>query len=114
MTESEHADDAGSHAPDAPVDDSVDDSVDDPAGHVAAEAAGPTEAIAALDVDGVAAVTAGTVVFAVAFVACLLLRGPLADSGRSWWTWVCLTGALLGLAGLAYVRRRAAAYAARA
>lgn len=66
-----------------------------------------------LDVDGVAAVTWGTVVWAVALVACLVFRTQLAEAGNGWWTWVCGTGVVLGLAGLVYVRRRRAAYAAR-
>lgn len=75
----------------------------------------PTDAdtipeVASLDVDGVGAVAVGTVAWTVGLVLCLVLRGPLADSGNSWWTWVCLTGALLGVAGLWYVRRRRDAY----
>lgn len=65
-----------------------------------------------LDVDGVGAVLAGTVAWAVALVVCLVLRDRLAADGHTWWTWVCLTGALLGLPGLWYVRRRRDAYAA--
>jgi LPXTG-motif cell wall-anchored protein len=64
------------------------------------------------DVDGVGAVTAGTIAWAVALVLCLAFRTPLADAGRTWWTWVCLAGLLLGLAGLVFVRRRRAAYRA--
>jgi hypothetical protein len=68
--------------------------------------------ISALDVDGVGAVAVGTVLWTVALVLCLVLRGPLTDAGRGWWTWVCLTGALLGAAGYMFVRRRRDAYAA--
>jgi hypothetical protein len=85
---------------------------DDPTGSDAAERA-TDEALTPLDVDGVRAVTVGTVLWAVAFLVCLLLREQLAAAGNAWWTWVCLTGALLGLPGLWYVRRRARAYAAR-
>ena len=74
--------------------------------------AAAAEAIAPLDVDGVGAVAVGTILWTVALVLCLVLRGPLADAGRGWWTWVCLTGALLGAAGYAFVRRRRTAYAA--
>jgi NO-binding membrane sensor protein with MHYT domain len=63
-----------------------------------------------LDVDGVGAVAVGTVVWAVAFVVCLLLQGRLDAAGNGWWTWVCAAGALLGLPGLWYVRRRRDAY----
>ncbi len=65
-----------------------------------------------LDVDGVGAILFGTIAWTVALVLCLLLRDRLAADGRSWFTWVCLAGALLGLAGLWFVRRRAAVYRA--
>ena len=67
-----------------------------------------------LDVDGVGAITYGTIAWTVALVLCLLLRDRLAADGRSWFTWVCLAGALLGLAGVWFVRRRAAVYRAAA
>jgi hypothetical protein len=77
-------------------------------------AAGATaDTVTALDVDGVRAVGVGTILWTIAFLVCLLLREQLAAAGSSWWTWVCLTGALLGLPGLWYVRRRARAYARR-
>ena len=66
----------------------------------------------ALDVDGVGAVAAGTVAWLVALLLCLALRGSLAEAGRGWWVWVCVSGAVLGLAGLWFVRRRRDAYAA--
>jgi len=69
------------------------------------------ETLAPLDVDGVGAVAVGTILWTVALVLCLVLRGPLTDAGRGWWTWVCLTGALLGAAGYTFVRRRRTAYA---
>jgi hypothetical protein len=72
-----------------------------------------TPELTPLDVDGVSAIATGTAVWALALVGCLLLRGRLAEAGNSWWTWVCATAVVLGLAGLAYVRRRRAAYAAR-
>lgn len=77
-----------------------------------AEAALPAEATTPLDVDGVAAVGLGTVVWAVLLVACLVWREPLAAAGRGWWWGVCLAGFLLGLPGLWYVRRRRDAIAA--
>jgi len=66
--------------------------------------------VAPLDVDGVGAVAVGTVLWTIALVACLLFRTPLAEAGNAWWTWVCAAGALLGLAGLVFVRRRRDAY----
>jgi hypothetical protein len=74
----------------------------------------PAEALAPLDVDGVGAITYGTIAWTVALVACLLAREPLASAGRTWWIWVCVAGALLGIPGLWYVRRRRAAYRAAA
>jgi hypothetical protein len=72
--------------------------------------AAPTPEVAVLDVDGVGAVAVGAALWGVAFVLTLLFRGPLADAGNGWWTWVCLTGVVLGLLGLWYVRRRRDAY----
>ena len=69
-----------------------------------------TPQVAPLDVDGVGAVAFGTIAWTVGLVLCLIFRGPLADAGNAWWTWVCLAGALLGLAGLWYVCRRRDAY----
>jgi type VI protein secretion system component VasK len=60
-----------------------------------------------LDVDGVLAVSIGTIAWAVAFLVLLPFRDQLAEEGREWWLWTCLVGAVLGLAGLWYcVRRR--------
>ena len=56
-----------------------------------------TPEVAPLDVDGVGAVAFGTIAWTVGLVLCLIFRGPLADAGNAWWTWVCLAGALLGL-----------------
>ena len=70
----------------------------------------PDAATTALDVDGVAAVGIGTVVWGVLLVACLLLRDPLAAAGRGWWWGVCLAGFLLGIPGLWFVRRRRDVY----
>lgn len=62
--------------------------------------------VAPLDVDGVRAVALGTVLWAVALLVTLALRGPLNDAGNGWWTWVCASGLMLGLMGLVYVVRR--------
>lgn len=63
-----------------------------------------------VDVDGVAAVAVGTVVWAVLLVAAVLLHARLQAAGRGWWVWVALAGFLLGLVGLVLVLRRRAAY----
>lgn len=59
-----------------------------------------------LDEDGVLASVVGTVVFAIAAVACLLGRGWLDAHGMAWWTWVCVTGLVVGLAMIGYTVRR--------
>ena len=68
------------------------------------------EATTPLDVDGVSAITLGTIVSALLLIACLLLRSQLEAQGRGWWWGVCLAGALLGIPGLWFVRRRRAIY----
>ena len=70
--------------------------------------------IAPVDVDGVGAITYGTIAWTLCIVLCLVFRTQLAEADRGWWLWVCVTGALLGLAGMVFVRRRAAIYRARA
>ncbi len=65
-----------------------------------------------LDVDGVTAAVAGTIGFAIAFVVLLFFRSTLSANNTSWWLWVCVAGALMGLAGVGYTTRRRAAYRA--
>jgi hypothetical protein len=81
---------------------------------VGSDVASTPAAITAVDVDGVGAVTVGTIAWTVALVLCLVLHTSLADAGRGWWVWVCVCGAVLGVAGLWFVRRRRDAYAAAA
>jgi uncharacterized protein DUF2530 len=50
-------------------------------------------------------VLVGIGVWLVALVVALLMHGRLADEGRTWWIWTAVTGAVLGLVGLAYLRR---------
>lgn len=64
---------------------------------------------APVDVDGVRSVTIGTVLWVIAFVVLLPMRGRLEEAGNGWWLWTCLAGAGLGLLGLEYTRRRRAA-----
>jgi hypothetical protein len=62
-----------------------------------------------LDVDAVNVVTAGTALWGLVGLGLLLLgRGWLADTGRLHWLGVCAAGFGLGLAGIAYCRRRRA------
>ncbi len=61
-----------------------------------------------MDVDGVAATTIGTILWAIAFVILLSFRGRLEAAGHGQWIWICLAGAGLGLWGIAYCRHRRA------
>jgi Ca2+/H+ antiporter len=66
-----------------------------------------------LDVDGVAATTVLTVIWAVALVV-LLLSGVRLGDPNGWWLWVCTLGFLMGFPAIAFTRRRAAVYRAHA
>lgn len=59
-----------------------------------------------IETDDVRIVTVGTVLWAVALVASLVLHGRLAAAGHDDWTWIFLAGTFLGLIGIRYVRRR--------
>jgi uncharacterized membrane protein len=75
----------------------------------------PDDAVAntkPLDVDGVNAAIAGTVVFAIAFVVLAFMRPQLAQHDAGWWLWVCAAGAVMGLGAIGYTTRRRAAYRA--
>lgn len=58
--------------------------------------------VRALDPDGVAVVSAGTVAFAIGAVTCWLLRADLETAGRLWYLGVSITGTVLGLLGLTF------------
>lgn len=61
----------------------------------------------ALDVDGVAVVGLGTVLWTVALVVSLVFETDLRRDGHLWWIATAACGAGLGLLGIAYcVRRR--------
>lgn len=62
--------------------------------------------VAAVDVDGQRVVAAGTVLFAVAAVVCLLLGDRWGGTGQGDWAAVCVAGTGLGLLGLLYCRHR--------
>lgn len=60
-----------------------------------------------LDVDAVAVVTVGTVLWGVTGLGLLAFgRGWLESSGHENWLWVCAAGFVLGALGVAYCRRR--------
>ncbi len=71
------------------------------------------DAIAPLDVDGVSAMTFGTVLWVVALLV-LLLSGTRPSADNGWWLWVCLAGAGIGVVGIIYSRRRREVYRAAA
>lgn len=58
--------------------------------------------VRALDPDGVAVVTAGTVAFAVGAGICWWFAADLAAGGKTWYLWVAITGTVIGLLGLAF------------
>jgi Protein of unknown function (DUF2530) len=60
-----------------------------------------------MEVDLVRIVGIGTVLFAVAFLILIPMRASLEHDGHGRWPWIALSGAVLGLIGLGYVRRRA-------
>lgn len=62
--------------------------------------------------DGVGVATAGTVLWALAALACMIGRDALAERGTEWWLWTCIAGFGLGLVGVAFVRRRSRVYRA--
>jgi hypothetical protein len=64
------------------------------------------EPVDPLDVDGVGIITAGTILWAVAFLVLLPFSPRLVDTGHGWWLGMCATGALLGCYGIRYSRRR--------
>jgi len=65
-------------------------------------------ALEPLEINGITAVTVGTIIWTVATVIMILMRDQLAASGRGNWIWICACGVLLGLIGIRYTRRRAA------
>ncbi|MCH5675887.1 DUF2530 domain-containing protein [Streptomyces gilvus] len=57
----------------------------------------------------VATITGGTILWFVLFLAQLPFYGWFDDHGHTWWLWTCLTGGVLGLYGVWFVRKRDAA-----
>jgi Protein of unknown function (DUF2530) len=66
-----------------------------------------------MEVNDVLIVTVGTVLFSIAFLVMLPFHTSLEHAGHGRWPWIALAGALLGLVGIAYCRRRAAGIRAR-
>lgn len=62
-----------------------------------------------LETDDVRTVAVGTAAWAVALVVLLALRLATDVRVETWWLQMCAAGALLGLAGVRYCRRRRAA-----
>lgn len=60
-----------------------------------------------LATDDPAVIRFGIGVWAVLWVAALVLHGTLRDHGHGWWIWTPPAGIVLGFLGLVYVRRRA-------
>jgi hypothetical protein len=54
-------------------------------------------------------VSLGTLVWALALLVALVLRGRLEEQGRGGWVWVAAAGAGLGLVGIRHLRRRRSA-----
>ena len=73
-----------------------------------AKSNGEKLALEPLEINGIAAVIVGTIVWTVATVIMILMRDQLEASGRGNWIWICACGVLLGLLGIRYTRRRAA------
>jgi hypothetical protein len=57
--------------------------------------------VRALDPDGIAVVSSGTVAFVIGAIACWLFRDNLATTGRLWYFDVAIAGTVIGMAGLA-------------
>jgi ABC-type nickel/cobalt efflux system permease component RcnA len=58
-----------------------------------------------LETNDVAIITGGTALWAVALVVVLVLKATGTDV-HAWWWQMCAAGALLGLLGIRYCRRR--------
>jgi len=61
-----------------------------------------------LEVNGITAVTVGTVIWSVATLIMVLMRNQLEVAGRDNWIAIGVAGIVLGLLGMRYTKRRAA------
>jgi hypothetical protein len=68
----------------------------------------PKKELAPLEVNGITAVTIGTVIWSVATLIMVLMRNQLEEAGRSNWIAIGVAGIILGLLGMRYTKRRAA------
>lgn len=68
----------------------------------------PPPVVEPLEVDAVVVFGVGTILWGVALVVLVLLRGTLDRHDAGWWVWVAVAGVGLGLAGLVSAARRRA------
>ena len=68
----------------------------------------PKKELAPLEVNGITAVTIGTVIWSVATLIMVLMRDQLETSGRGDWVAIGVCGIILGLLGMRYTKRRVA------
>ena len=61
-----------------------------------------------LEVNGITAVTLGTIIWSVATLIMVLMRDQLESAGRGNWIAIGVAGITLGLLGIRYTKRRAA------
>ena len=61
-----------------------------------------------LEVNGITAVTVGTVIWSVATLIMVFMREQLEASGRGNWVAIGVCGIILGLLGMRYTKRRVA------
>jgi len=61
-----------------------------------------------LEVNGITAVTLGTIIWSVATLIMVLIRHQLEAAGRGNWIAIGVAGITLGLLGMRYTKRRAA------
>lgn len=59
-----------------------------------------------LEVNGITAVTLGTIAWAIALIVLLFSKNWLAETGRTHWIWIAVSGVGLGLLGIRYTTNR--------
>lgn len=68
----------------------------------------PKHELKPLEVNGITAVTLGTITWSVATLIMVLMRDQLEAAGRGNWIAIGVAGITLGLLGMRYTKRRAA------